>query len=146
MGGFRRRMRRQAREVVRQLINQGVPPREVGRVVEDARVGRVLWRVIEEMEKRLDGGEGKVSVREGLAAIKEIRQMKAAQQKALELSAAMDEAEALEEEIADQEEDTRRWPSDVTRECNAEHREGLASKSGAATGQTTAGEDIRAAG
>lgn len=147
MGGSRRRMRRQAREAAKQLLSQGVPAREIGRVVEDARVGRVLLRVVEEMEKRLDGAEGRVTVREGLAAIKEIRQMKAAQQKALEQAAALEEAEALEEELAEQEEDTRKWAGDLTREFTEKYREVIAAaRTGAATGEATASEETRAAG
>lgn len=123
MGGFRRRLRRQAREAAKQLVSQGVPPREFGRVVEDARVGRVLLRVIEEMEKRLDGGEGKVSVREGLAAIKEIRQMKAAQQKALEESAEFEEAQALQEELAARRDAISRWAGTMAEELGERLKE-----------------------
>lgn len=99
MGGLRRRLRREARAAAKQLVRQGVPARSIGRIVEDERVQRVLLRMVEEVEKKLDGKEANVSVREGLAAIKEIRALKAEQQKALESDAAMADAEMLEDEI-----------------------------------------------
>lgn len=99
MGGLRRRLRREARAAAKQLVRQGVPARSIGRIVEDERVQRVLLRMVEEVEKKLDGKEANVSVREGLAAIKEIRALKAEQQKALENDAAMADAEMLEDEI-----------------------------------------------
>lgn len=99
MGGLRRRLRREARSAAKQLVRQGVPARSIGRIVEDERVNRVLMRIVEEMEKRLDGKGSSVSVREGLAAIKEIRALKAEQQKALQNDAAMADAEMLEDEI-----------------------------------------------
>lgn len=99
MGGLRRRLRREARSAAKQLVRQGVPARSIGRIVEDERVNRVLMRIVEEMEKRLDGKGSSVSVREGLAAIKEIRALKAEQQEALQNDAAMADAEMLEDEI-----------------------------------------------
>ncbi|NUO17546.1 MAG: hypothetical protein HUU03_14025, partial [Planctomycetaceae bacterium] len=93
MGGLRRRLRREARSAAKQLVRQGVPARSIGRIVEDERVNRVLMRIVEEMEKRLDGKGSSVSVREGLAAIKEIRALKAEQQEALESAAAQTDAE-----------------------------------------------------
>lgn len=107
MGGLRRRLRREARSAAKQLVRQGVPARSIGRIVEDERVQRVLLRMVEEVEKKLDGKEANVSVREGLAAIKEIRALKAEQQKALENDAAMADAEMLAEEIAENKEEAR---------------------------------------
>lgn len=107
MGGLRRRLRREARSAAKQLVRQGVPARSIGRIVEDERVQRVLLRMVEEVEKKLDGKEANVSVREGLAAIKEIRALKAEQQEALESAAAQTDAEMLAEEIAENKEEAR---------------------------------------
>ncbi|MCC6575566.1 MAG: hypothetical protein IT462_17440 [Planctomycetes bacterium] len=73
MSAARRRERRQARIAARQLLKSGIPLNAIGTLSTAERYRRFLDKVVDAAEKRVDTGEGGVSVREGLAAIKEIR-------------------------------------------------------------------------
>ncbi|MCC6573487.1 MAG: hypothetical protein IT462_06815 [Planctomycetes bacterium] len=92
MSASRRNARRQARQAAKQLLRAGVRAGDIGRSLDDSRIKRVLLKMVDGLEKRIDTGEGPVSVREGLAAIKELRELEREQTR-----------EATAEEIAAEE-------------------------------------------
>jgi uncharacterized membrane protein YdbT with pleckstrin-like domain len=104
MGGLRRRLRRQAKDAAKQLLKQGVPLNAIGRITADARTMGFLGKVIDAAEKRIETGEGKVTVREGIAAAQTITKLQAQQAKALDHAAEQEEEQLLEEEIAENKE------------------------------------------
>ncbi len=115
MGAARRRLRREAREAATQLLRAGLSVNTIGRMTAGERYKRVLDKVVDAMERKLDTGEGPVSVREGLMAIKEAR--------AIELQ----QAEAAGTPLSPQEtadSDAAQAKAEAAHTADAESREG----------------------
>jgi hypothetical protein len=79
MGAARRKERRAAREAAKKLLKSGITPGQVGKTIAQERLKKFYLRILEQAEKKLEGGESKVSVREGMAAAKEIERIELAQ-------------------------------------------------------------------
>lgn len=86
--------------MAKQLLKQGVTASAVNRVAQDARTVGFLTKVLEAAEKRLETGQGAVSVREGLAAAQALSKLQKQQAQALEQAAQLDDAAGEAEEIA----------------------------------------------
>ena len=96
MGAARRRQRREARQAAAQLLKAGIAPQHIGQLAQAERMKRVLFKVVDGLEKRLDTGEGTITVREGLAAMKEIRALESYQRE-------LADAEPTDAQLADAE-------------------------------------------
>ena len=97
MGAARRNARRKAREAAKQLLDSGIPASAIADYADLERDKRFLGKIVEAAEKALDGAESKVSLREGLAAVKERRALRDQQ---LEIAERSPDAEDLDPEHA----------------------------------------------
>ena len=95
MGAARRNARRKAREAAKQLLDSGIPASAIADYADLERDKRFLGKIVEAAEKALDGAESKVSLREGLAAVKERRALRDQQ---LEIAERSPDAEDLDPE------------------------------------------------
>jgi hypothetical protein len=93
MSGARRRARREAKQAVKQLMKQGMPARAIGAVASTEKLKFTLMKIVNKLDRKLETGEGDISVREGIAAISEIRRLEQAQGK-LVVQAAEEELNA----------------------------------------------------
>lgn len=80
MSGARRKARREARRAAEQLLKSGVNPAAIGRISQIERLKSFMLKVVDAAEKRLETGEGAVSVREGIAATQVYLKLERAQQ------------------------------------------------------------------
>jgi hypothetical protein len=76
MGAARRNARRRAREAAQALIDSGIPASAIGEYADLERDKRFLGKIVDQAEKRLDGGTSEVSLRDGMAAVKERRALR----------------------------------------------------------------------
>ena len=98
MSGARRRARREAKYAVKQLMKQGMPASAIGAVASTDKLKFTLMKIVNKLDKKLDTGEGDISIREGLAAIGEIRKLEQAQGKMIEQAAEHEATSPLYEE------------------------------------------------
>ncbi len=80
MSGARRKARREARRAAEQLLKSGVNLAAIGRVSQIERLKSFMLKVVDAAEKRLETGEGTVTVREGIAATQVYLKLEKAQQ------------------------------------------------------------------
>lgn len=102
MSGARRRARREAKYAVKQLMKQGLPASAIGAIASTEKLKFTLMKIVNKLDKKLDTGEGDISIREGLAAIGEIRKLEQAQGKMIEQAAEHEAASPLYEEATPQ--------------------------------------------
>lgn len=98
MSGARRRARREAKYAVKQLMKQGLPASAIGAIASTDKLKFTLMKIVNKLDRKLDTGEGDISIREGLAAIGEIRKLEQAQGKMIEQAAEHEAASPLYEE------------------------------------------------
>jgi hypothetical protein len=77
------------------LLESGIPASAIGEYADLERDKRFLGRIVEAAEKNLDGVESKVSLRDGMAAVKERRALRDQQ---IELADRVPDAEDLTQE------------------------------------------------
>lgn len=75
MSAARRRMRRQARQAAKRLLEAGVSPDAIGRVNESDELKAFYMKVVRAAAKRVETGEGNVTVREGIAAAAKVQEL-----------------------------------------------------------------------
>lgn len=76
MGAARRNARRKAREAAQALLDSGIPASAIGEYADLERDKRFLGKIVDAAEKGLDGVESKVSLRDGMSAVKERRALR----------------------------------------------------------------------
>ena len=79
MGAARRNMRRQARLAATQLLKSGVPASAIGAVSSIERLKGTLLKIVGKLDRKLDTGEGEITIREGLAAINSLTRLEQTQ-------------------------------------------------------------------
>lgn len=102
MSGARRRARREAKFAVKQLMKQGMPASAIGAVASTEKLKFTLMKIVNKLDRKLDTGEGEISLREGIAAIGEIRRLEQAQGKMIEQAAEHEAASPVYEEATPQ--------------------------------------------
>lgn len=84
MSAARRRLRREARQAATELLKAGIEPAHIGRLARGERLKGFMLKVVDAAEKRIDTGQGNVTVREGIAAAKAWRELDAEQREIAE--------------------------------------------------------------
>ncbi|MCC6574076.1 MAG: hypothetical protein IT462_09805 [Planctomycetes bacterium] len=129
MGAARRRQRREAKQAAKELLKAGIQTQHIGRLAKGEQLKSFMLKVVSAAEKRIDTGEGNISVREGIAAAKAYQDIDRDQRELIDSEPS--DAELAAAEAADA-------------AAEAAHEEDVESQNG--TGAQSSGQNGRAIG